>query len=276
MQFSKMHGLGNDFVVIDGITQNVILTAESVRYLSNRYYGIGFDQLLIVESSKNPKVDFYYRIFNADGREVNQCGNGVRCFAYFVRMKKLTCKRIIRVSTRVKCMTIFVIEDDYIRVNMGEPDFRPEQIPFKSLRVANSYVLYIAEKEKSVRCSVVSIGNPHCVIIVKDVDIVEVGSFGLLLSKHFSFPEEANVGFMQIINCAYIRLRVYERGVGETRSCGSAACAAVAVGVKQGLLSERVKVELLGGSLWVDWKGSGHDLYMSGPATHVYDGYINF
>ncbi|QOI10885.1 diaminopimelate epimerase [Blochmannia endosymbiont of Colobopsis nipponica] len=273
MRFSKMHGLGNDFMIVDGITQNIAFTRKTICRLSDRRYGVGFDQLLLVELSERFGIDFNYRIFNANGQEVNQCGNGVRCLGSFVKIKKLTYKNIVYVSTRTRCMMLSFIRDDYIKVNMGEPDFCPARVPFKACKIENSYVLYVAGQ--AMLCGVVSIGNPHCIILVDNADIVNVTAIGALLSQNPRFPEETNVGFMQIVNYNHIRLRVYERGVGETQSCGSGACAAVAVGIQRGLLSEQVNVDLLGGALLINWKGVGHALYMTGSATHVYDGDIS-
>ena len=243
MQFSKMHGLGNDFMVVDAVTQNVFFSPELIRRLADRHLGVGFDQLLVVEPPYDPELDFHYRIFNADGSEVAQCGNGARCFARFVRLKGLTNKRDIRVSTANGRMVLTVTDDDLVRVN--------------------------------ILCGVVSMGNPHCVIQVDDVDTAAVETLGPVLESHERFPERANIGFMQVVKREHIRLRVYERGAGETQACGSGACAAVAVGIQQGLLAEEVRVELPGGRLDIAWKGPGHPLYMTGPAVHVYDGFIH-
>lgn len=273
MKFSKMHGLGNDFMVVDAITQKVFISCDIVRRLSDRYYGIGFDQLLIIERANSLDIDFNYRIFNANGTEVNQCGNGIRCFAHFVRMKKLTAKNKIYVTTKNRLMIVYMLNNGLIRVNMGEPDFNPKNIPFAVNNTQKTYILHITKG--IIECSVVSIGNPHCIVMVDNIDDVEVSSIGIELSKHYLFPEEVNVGFMQIINCKSIRLRVYERGVGETKSCGSGACAAVAVGIYQGLLLNEVYVDLLGGKLFIDWKGITYPLYMVGHAIHVYDGNID-
>lgn len=273
MQFSKMHGLGNDFMVVDAVTQNVYFSPELIRRLSDRHRGVGFDQLLVVEPPYDPELDFHYRIFNADGSEVAQCGNGARCFARFVRIKGLTNKRDIRVSTQTGRMTLTVTEDETVQVNMGEPVFEPQQVPFRAAKPEKTYIL--RAEERTVFCGVVSMGNPHCVLQVEDVLTAEVELLGPILESHERFPERVNVGFMQIISPESVKLRVYERGAGETQACGSGACAAVAIGIQQGLLAEEVQVELPGGSLDIRWQGPGHPVYMTGPATHVYDGFIH-
>ncbi|CAL4044093.1 diaminopimelate epimerase [Buchnera aphidicola] len=273
MFFSKMHGLGNDFMVIDNIRQNMVnITSKLIFNLSNRNLGVGFDQLLLVNKSNDSTIDFYYRIFNADGSEVEQCGNGARCFAYFVYLKGLTKKNRIFVSTSTKRMELEIINHNQIKVNMGEPIFDPLLIPFLWMEKKKYYSIKILNK--NLLFSIVSIGNPHCVIIVKNLHTYPVESIGSLISNHTLFPEKINVGFMEIINSNHIALRVYERGVGETQACGSGACAAVAIGINNQLLSERVKVSLSGGDLYINWKGLDNDMYMTGPAIHVYDGHI--
>ena len=272
MQFSKMHGLGNDFVVVDGVTQNVFFTSETIQRLSDRHRGIGFDQLLLVEPPYDPELDFHYRIFNADGSEVSQCGNGARCFARFVTLKGLTNKKDISVSTQKGNMVLTVKGDNQIRVNMGEPIWEPAKIPFTANKFEKNYIL--RTDIQTVLCGAVSMGNPHCVVQVDDIKTANVEQLGPLLESHERFPERVNAGFMQVINKDHINLRVYERGAGETQACGSGACAAVAVGIMQGLLNKRVQVDLPGGSLIIEWDGVGHPLYMTGEATHVYDGFI--
>ncbi|HHF5392911.1 TPA: diaminopimelate epimerase [Haemophilus influenzae] len=272
MQFSKMHGLGNGFVVVDGVTQNVFFTPETIRRLANRHCGIGFDQLLIVEAPYDPELDFHYRIFNADGSEVSQCGNGARCFARFVTLKGLTNKKDISVSTQKGNMVLTVKDDNQIRVNMGEPIWEPAKIPFTANKFEKNYIL--RTDIQTVLCGAVSMGNPHCVVQVDDIQTANVEQLGPLLESHERFPERVNAGFMQIINKEHIKLRVYERGAGETQACGSGACAAVAVGIMQGLLNNNVQVDLSGGSLMIEWNGVGHPLYMTGEATHIYDGFI--
>lgn len=272
MQFSKMHGLGNDFMVVDAVTQSLYFSPELIRRLADRHLGIGFDQLLVVEPPYDPELDFHYRIFNADGSEVAQCGNGARCFARFVRLKGLTNKSEIRVSTHSGQMNLSITDEGQIRVNMGEPEFQPQKIPFRAQKAEKLYLMRVAEN--TVMCGVVSMGNPHCVIQVADVKSAAVETLGPLLENHERFPQRVNVGFMEKIDHEHIHLRVYERGVGETQACGSGACAAVAVGIQLGELAETVRVHLTGGTLQIHWKGVGHPLYMTGPATHVYDGLI--
>ncbi|OSN04398.1 diaminopimelate epimerase [Lonsdalea iberica] len=273
MQFSKMHGLGNDFMVVDAVTQNVYFSPELIRRLADRHCGVGFDQLLVVEPPYDPELDFHYRIFNADGSEVAQCGNGARCFARFVRLKGLTNKRDIHVSTHSGRMVLSVTEDELVRVNMGEPNFEPQQIPFRATKAEKTYIMRVADH--TVLCGAVSMGNPHCVVQVDDVDTAAVETLGPLLESHERFPERANIGFMQVVNRDSVRLRVFERGAGETQACGSGACGAVAVGIQQGLLSAEVNVKLPGGELNIHWAGPGNPLFMTGPATHVYDGFIH-
>ncbi|MGL9750322.1 MAG: diaminopimelate epimerase [Symbiopectobacterium sp.] len=273
MQFAKMHGLGNDFMVVDAVTQNAYFSPELIRRLSDRHRGVGFDQLLVVEPPYDPELDFHYRIFNADGSEVAQCGNGARCFARFVRIKGLTNKRDIAVSTHTGSMVLSVTDDELVRVNMGEPDFEPQRVPFRAVKAEKTYIL--RANDHTVLCGVVSMSNPHCVIQVDDVDTDNVETLGPVLESHERFPEHVNVGFMQIVDRSHIRLRVYERGAGETQACGSGACAAVAVSIQQGLLADEVRVSLPGGDLDIHWKGVGHPLYMTGPATHIYDGFIH-
>ncbi|KJR34317.1 diaminopimelate epimerase [Vibrio navarrensis] len=271
--FSKMHGLGNDFMVVDCITQNVYFSQELIRRLADRHTGVGFDQLLVVEAPYDPETDFHYRIFNADGSEVEQCGNGARCFARFVRMKGLTNKYSISVSTKKGKMILDVEDDDQITVNMGVPEFEPSKIPFRAQQKEKTYIMRVGEK--TLFCGAVSMGNPHVVTVVDDVDTAEVETLGPLLESHERFPERVNAGFMQVVNRNQIRLRVYERGAGETQACGSGACGAVAVGIVQGLLDESVTVKLPGGELHIQWQGPGKPLYMTGPATHVFDGQLS-
>ncbi|MDK9758290.1 diaminopimelate epimerase [Vibrio sp. D173a] len=270
--FSKMHGLGNDFMVVDCITQNVFFSQDLIRRLADRHTGVGFDQLLVVEAPYDPETDFHYRIFNADGSEVEQCGNGARCFARFVRLKGLTNKYSISVSTKKGKMTLDVEDDGEVTVNMGEPEFEPSKIPFKAKQKEKTYIMRTGDK--TLFCGAVSMGNPHVVTVVDDVDTAEVETLGPLLESHERFPERVNAGFMQIVDRNNIRLRVYERGAGETQACGSGACGAVAVGILQGLLDENVKVSLPGGDLRISWQGPGKPLFMTGPATHVFDGQL--
>ncbi|KZX56503.1 MULTISPECIES: diaminopimelate epimerase [Vibrio] len=271
--FSKMHGLGNDFMVVDCITQNIFFSPDLIRRLADRHTGVGFDQLLVVEAPYDPETDFHYRIFNADGSEVEQCGNGARCFARFVRMKGLTNKYSINVSTKKGKMVLKIEENDLITVNMGIPEFEPSKIPFKAKQPEKTYIL--RTDAHTLFCGAVSMGNPHVVTVVDDVDTADVDTLGPLLESHERFPERVNAGFMQVVNREEVRLRVYERGAGETQACGSGACGAVAVGITQGLLAENVKVSLPGGDLHISWQGPGKPLYMTGPATHVFDGQLS-
>ncbi|GAL16209.1 diaminopimelate epimerase [Vibrio astriarenae] len=271
--FSKMHGLGNDFMVVDCITQNIFFSPDLIRRLADRHTGVGFDQLLVVEAPYDPETDFHYRIFNADGSEVEQCGNGARCFARFVRMKGLTNKFSISVSTKKGKMVLNIEEDDQVTVNMGVPEFEPSKIPFKAKQQEKTYIL--RAEDKTLFCGAVSMGNPHVVTVVDDVLTADVETLGPLLESHERFPERVNAGFMQVLNRNAVNLRVYERGAGETQACGSGACGAVAVGIVQGLLDEQVKVTLPGGELNIQWKGPGKPLYMTGPATHVFDGQLS-
>ncbi|ELB2049202.1 diaminopimelate epimerase [Vibrio parahaemolyticus] len=271
--FSKMHGLGNDFMVVDCITQNVFFSQDLIRRLADRHTGVGFDQLLVVEAPYDPETDFHYRIFNADGSEVEQCGNGARCFARFVRLKGLTNKYSISVSTKKGKMILDVEDDGEVTVNMGVPEFEPNKIPFKAKQKEKTYIMRAGDK--TLFCGAVSMGNPHVVTVVDDVDTADVDTLGPLLESHERFPERVNAGFMQVVSRDHIRLRVYERGAGETQACGSGACGAVAVGILQGLLDESVKVSLPGGELHISWQGPGKSLFMTGPATHVFDGQLS-
>ncbi|MEC8325505.1 MAG: diaminopimelate epimerase [Pseudoalteromonas spongiae] len=272
VNFSKMHGLGNDFMVIDNVTQNVFISKDQIRKLADRNFGIGFDQLLMVEAPYDPDLDFHYRIFNADGYEVEQCGNGARCFARFVRMKGLTNRHRIQVSTKSGNITLHNEKDGKVRVNMGHPKFDPAKVPFKATKRETTYI--IREGEHTIFCGVVSMGNPHCVLEVDDINSDQITELGPLLESHERFPKKANIGFMQIISPEHIKLRVWERGAGETLACGSGACAAVVVGILQKKLANQVKVELPGGELTINWQGDGHPVKMTGPAEHVFDGQI--
>ena len=272
IQFSKMHGLGNDFVVIDGVTQKIFLSTEMIKKLGDRHFGIGFDQLLLVEPPYDPEQDFHYRIYNADGSEVQQCGNGARCFARFVRLKGLTNRDRIAVSTMSGRIVLQLEPDNQVTVNMGVPEFEPAKVPFRAQKAEKTYLLRV--EEQTVMCGVVSMGNPHCVLEVESVKSAPVESLGPLLESFDRFPERVNVGFMEVVSAGEVRLRVYERGAGETLACGTGACAAAVIGMSQGKLAERVRVHLPGGSLQIAWKGPGTPVYMTGPAEHVFDGEI--
>ncbi len=268
-----MHGLGNDFLVLDNVTQNVYLSNEQIKQLADRNFGVGFDQLLIVEPPYDPDLDFHYRIFNADGSEVSQCGNGARCFAKFVRMKGLIGRNKIKVSTQSGKMTLYVERDGNISVNMPVPQFEPNKIPFSANKAEGTYIL--RSETETVLCGVVSMGNPHCIITVDNVLEAAVETLGNEISHHERFPQQANVGFMEVIEPNQVKLRVYERGAAETLACGSGACAAVVIGQMQKKLAKQVTVELPGGKLRIFWKGPGHPVKMSGPAVHVFDGQIH-
>jgi diaminopimelate epimerase len=277
LRFSKMHGLGNDFVVFDAITQSVRLSAEQVRFIAHRRFGVGCDQVLLVESPtltpSSPRVDFAYRIFNADGGEVEQCGNGARCFARFVRDQGLTDKDQIAVQTAAGIITLTLERDGQVTVNMGVPVFEPEAVHFVANRRAPVYPLEVADSVLEI--GVVSMGNPHAVLRVDDVARAPVTALGPLIEVHPRFPRRVNAGFLEVVDAEHVRLRVYERGAGETLACGTGACAAVAVGRMRGWLGERVRVDLSGGTLHIRWAGEGEPVWMSGPATHVFDGQLS-
>lgn len=272
LHFSKMHGLGNDFVMVDATSNNVFLSKDQIIKLADRNTGIGFDQLLMVEPPYDPDLDFHYRIFNQDGSEVENCGNGARCFAKFVRMKGLSNRYRLGVSCKGGKLQLKHERNGLITVSMGVPQFNPAKVPFEANKQEATYIL--RTKDQTSFCGVVSMGNPHCVMTVDDITKAPVDELGPQLSNHERFPEQTNVGFMQVISRKHIKLRVYERGVGETRACGTGACAAVAIGQIQGLLDENVTVDLPGGTLKIFWRGDRSQLKMTGPATHVYDGQI--
>jgi diaminopimelate epimerase len=273
LKFSKMHGLGNDFIVIDAIHQSVDLSAGQIRFLADRHFGVGCDQLLLVEKAQTAEADFRYRIFNADGGEVSQCGNGARCFARFVRDKGLTDKDTIAVETASGLIYPTLQADGNVTVDMGRPVFEPARIPFVAEEMATTYMLALPEHGK-VEISALSMGNPHAVMLVDDVDIAPVAELGPLVERHERFPERVNAGFMQLVSPDVIRLRVYERGAAETTACGSGACAAVVSGIKRGLLARKVKVSLPGGDLQISWPDENASVWMTGPAEHVFDGEI--
>ena len=272
LTFSKMHGLGNDFVVINAIAQTVDLTPEQVRFLADRHRGVGCDQLLLVESSTRPGIDFRYRIFNADGGEVEQCGNGARCFARYVRNHGLTDKDEIQVETAGGDIVLKVQPDGEVTVDMGIPNFDPRSLPL-SLPLAPSYEVW--KDQERIEFGAVSMGNPHAVIRVDDVAEAAVHRIGPWLERHDVFPRRVNVGFLQVITPQYVRLRVFERGSGETLACGTGACAAVVVARQWGLLGEQVRVDLPGGSLRIAWGGQGQHVFMTGPAVEVFTAQIH-
>ncbi len=268
LHFHKMHGLGNDFVVIDGVRQRFALTTAQIRALADRHTGIGFDQLLLVEPSTAADCDFSYRIFNADGGEVGQCGNGARCFARFVQRVGLTTKTVVRVATQSGPLTLEILGDN-VRANLGIPRFSPADIPFVADADQERYAIALANGEIAT-VGVVNVGNPHAVTPVAAVDQAPVAAWGPQLEAHSRFPARVNVGFMEVVTRQHIRLRVFERGVGETRACGSGACAAVLVGQRWGLLDDPITVALTGGELTVSQQATG--VYLTGPAIFVYEG----
>ncbi|HLV78475.1 MAG TPA: diaminopimelate epimerase [Marinobacter sp.] len=272
LRFTKMHGLGNDFMVVDAISQPFRLLPDLIRKLADRHCGVGFDQLLVVEPPGMPDVDFRYRIFNADGSEVEQCGNGARCFARFVRDQRLTNKRLIRVQTARGVIELKVGKDGQVLVNMGVPELNPPAIPFAADRQKTVYT--VALDGQQIELSAVSMGNPHGVLLVESTDTAPVESLGPALERHPRFPARANIGFLQVLDRSHVRLRVFERGSGETLACGSGACAAVVAGRLRGLLDARVEVELRGGRLLIEWQGEGAPVMMSGPATTVFEGQL--
>ncbi len=274
IEFTKMHGLGNDFMVIDLVTQRLDLTKDLVQLLGDRHLGIGFDQLLVVEPPMRPDVDFSYRIFNTDGTEVEQCGNGARCFARFVQARKLSFKQRLRVETASGVITLTTDRYGWVEVDMGKPRFEPDDVPFtpKAItKIQNAYHMDVAGTP--VQLFIASMGNPHAVIKVDDVLDADVETLGKAIESHPAFPNKVNVGFMQVMNQRHIRLRVYERGVGETQACGTGACAAVAIGVREGWLDEGedVRAQLYGGSMIIKWQ-PGYSVMMTGPTAFVYEG----
>jgi diaminopimelate epimerase len=272
INFTKMHGLGNNFVVIDAINQTIKLSPEQIRFMADRHFGVGFDQLLLVEKPVSSNADFKYRIFNADGSEVSQCGNGARCFARFVREKNLFSGDEIRVDTNTGQLVLKLIKNDLVLVNMGMPRHAPAEIPLLAAQEAQTYSVEI--DGALTEFGAVSMGNPHAVIQVENISSAPVAELGRILGSHPLFPERANIGFMQVINRKHIKLRVYERGAAETLACGSGACAAVVVGIEQNLLDNEATVALTGGELTISWAGRGQPVFMTGPATTVFDGKI--
>lgn len=275
LQFSKMHGLGNDFIVINAMQQAVPLTEKQIRFMADRHNGIGCDQLLLVEQSDLPEVDFRYRIYNADGGEVAQCGNGARCFARYVKDKGLTDKDNIAVETASGIIYPSLQADGQVEVNMGQPRFLPAEIPFNAAEQSTTYMLTIAMGQQ-IEIAALSMGNPHAVMLVDDVATTAVADIGPRVEGHPQFPARVNVGFMQLVDHDHIKLRVYERGVGETLACGTGACAAVVSGIRRGLLAREVSVTLPGGDLTISWPDEAASVMMTGPAKHVFDGEISW
>ena len=272
LRFTKMHGLGNDFVVIDATRAPVDLSPARVKAIADRHFGVGCDQLLVVEPASRPDVDFRYRIFNADGGEVEQCGNGARCFVRFVHEQGLTSAREIRVETRCGVIAPRLEADGQVTVDMGAPRFASAEIPFEAAADALTHALDAGGER--VEISAVSMGNPHAVQVVADVDAAPVARLGPLIEAHPRFPRRVNAGFMQVVGRHAIRLRVYERGTGETLACGTGACAAVVAGIRRGLLDSPVRVATRGGELSIAWAGAGAPVLMTGPATTVFSAEI--
>ena len=270
IKFTKMHGLGNDFVVFDAISQKIELTPAQLRFIADRHFGVGCDQILRVETPTRSDADFRYRIFNADGGEVEQCGNGARCFVRFVHDQGLTDKREIRVETASGIIKPRLEADGAVTVDMGAPRFEPAEIPFVAAQRTLTYPL--ALNGKTIEISAVSMGNPHAVQVVADVDRAPVEQDGPLIENHQRFPARVNAGFMQVLSRNHIKLRVYERGAGETMACGTGACAAAVAGIARGLLDSPVRVSTHGGDLSIAWNGESAPVLMTGPATRVFEG----
>lgn len=272
LRFTKMHGLGNDFMVLDLVSQHAHILPKHAKQWGDRHTGVGFDQLLLVEAPTNPDVDFRYRIFNSDGSEVEQCGNGARCFARFVLDKRLTMKRQIRVETAGGIIELDIRPDGLISVNMGAPRLVPAQIPFQADSQAASYPVEV--DGQTLQLAAVSMGNPHAVLRVEDVDTAPVHSLGPKLELHPRFPKRVNVGFLQVIDRQHAKLRVWERGAGETQACGTGACAAAVAAISQGWMDSPVQIDLPGGRLALEWAGPGQPVMMTGPAVRVYEGQV--
>ena len=274
IEFTKMHGLGNDFVVINNLSRAISLSGENIRFIADRHLGVGCDQLLLIEPARNPENDFSYRIFNADGGEVEQCGNGARCFTRYVYDRGLTDKKTISMETLGGVITGHIEQDNQVRVDMGTPVFEPGQIPFSAEAEAETYELEALGNSWNI--SAVSMGNPHAVLVVDNVDAAPVNTLGPEIEHHARFPQRVNVGFMQVIDNSHIRLRVFERGAGETQACGTGACAAVVTGIRRGLLENNVQVSLQGGDLLINWdsRNNNNNVWLTGPTTYVFEGVI--
>lgn len=272
VKFTKMHGAGNDFVMIDTISQRIKLRPRDIRRIADRRRGVGCDQVLLVEPPGQPEADFRYRIFNADGSEAGQCGNGARCFARFVRHRRLTHLTTMVVETGSSLMTLRLKENHEVEVDMGAPLFIPTDIPFRRAETAPEYELTAAGE--TLRVGVLSMGNPHAVLRVDDVNDGSLERLGEAIRSHEDFPEETNAGFLEVVDRTHVRLRVFERGVGETEACGSGACAAVVYGRRMGWLDDRVTVELTGGKLHIQWQGDDTSVLMTGPTAISFEGTI--
>ncbi|MGB0444814.1 MAG: diaminopimelate epimerase [Porticoccaceae bacterium] len=271
-RFTKMHGLGNDFVVLDAVRQSIRLNADIIKRIADRNLGIGCDQVLVIEPPTDRNIDFNYRIFNCDGSEVEQCGNGARCIGRYIKDQQLSGKKTLRIKTKNRVMEITTTTKNMITANMGEPSFIPADIPLDSEQQNDLYSIDI--NNSSLKIAALSVGNPHAVLQVDNIDQADVETIGSLIQKHSLFPESVNVGFMQIIDRQNLALRVYERGVGETQACGSGACAAAVAAIKQGLVDKTIEIKLLGGKLTIEWQGEGQPILMTGPAETVFHGKI--
>ena len=272
IKFTKMHGLGNDFVVIDGVRQHINLTTNAIKKLADRNLGIGCDQVLLIEPPSDKNIDFNYRIFNCDGSEVEQCGNGARCMARYIADQQLSGKKTVLLQTKNRIMEVTTKPKNLVTANMGTPIFTPEEIPFISQQQDKLYS--IEAGSQSFEIAALSVGNPHAVIQVENVETAAVAELGPMIQTHDQFPESVNVGFMQIIDRHNIKLRVYERGVGETQACGSGACAAAVAAIQQDLVESKVNLQLLGGKLSIEWSGEDQPILMTGPAETVFHGKI--
>jgi diaminopimelate epimerase len=272
LKFTKMHGLGNDFVVLDATRATILLDAGQLRTLADRHFGIGCDQVLQIEPPRIPGTDFYYRIFNADGSEVEQCGNGARCFVRYVHEKGLTRKREIRVGTLGGVIIPRLEPDGQVTVNMGVPAFDPASIPFQASKQALTYEIDI--DGECIEISALSMGNPHAVRVVADVTTAPVTTQGPRIERHPRFPQGVNAGFLEVVDRTHARLRVYERGTGETLACGTGACAAAVAGIARGFLAPAITVTMRGGGLGISWAGPGAPVMMTGPAVTVFEGEI--
>lgn len=272
LKFTKMEGAGNDFIVLDATRAPLRLAPEQIRRLADRHFGVGFDQMLVIERPRSDATDFYYRIFNADGSEVAQCGNGARCFVRYVHDRGLTPKRTIRVETASGIIEPRLEDDGQVTVDMGVPQFEPARIPFVAPARQPTYRLEVNKRD--IEIAAVSMGNPHAVQVVADVEAAPVQTEGADIERHPRFPQRVNAGYMQVLDRRRIKLRVWERGAGETLACGTGACAAVVTGIARGLLDSAVEVQARGGNLEIAWAGEGERVYMTGPARTVFEGEI--
>ena len=272
LEFTKMHGLGNDFVIINGLHKPITMTAEQIRVLADRYTGIGFDQLVILQPATRSDADIMYRVFNADGGEGGQSGNGARCVARYLREKSILTSTEISAQTIKGLVHFYFEKDDTVRVNMGAPGFEPIDIPLVSPQRQSVYPVVLADR--TIEVHALSMGNPHAVIMVQDIVTADVEKIGKQLQQHPMFPQSVNVGFLQVVDRSHVLLRVYERGAGETLACGTGSCAAVVAGIKDKKLDNAVTVGLARGSLVIKWEGEGSDVWMTGPATSLFEGQI--